>query len=94
MLGRILWLCETYIIIGLFITVLKADLVQSYRRPRLDCVHGQIPFDRAVCAVPALRRALPEIIMYRRRSVNIDDQREHYHAGRDPDQLQRAQRLR
>lgn len=87
MLGRILCLLETYIIIGLFTTVLKANLLQSYRRPRLDRVHGQIPFDRAVCAVPALRRALPEIITYRRRSIDIDDQREHYHTGCDGNQL-------
>ena len=55
---------ETYIIIGLFTTVLNSNLLQIDGRPRLDCVYGQFPLDGAIGAVFALRRAPPEFIMY------------------------------
>ena len=88
-----LWFGETYIVIGLFTTVLNSDLFQSDSRPRFDCVHGQLPLDRAIRVVPALWRAPPEFIVYWRWSINIDHQRQHYQAGGDRNQLQWAQRV-
>lgn len=79
---------ETYIIVGFFTTILKMNLLQFEGRPRFDCVHCQLPLDGAICTVLALCCALPEIIVYRGGSVDIDHQSEHYQPSCDRYQCQ------